>query len=353
MINVAPISIGSDPEVFFSKDGLIVGAERVIPENGLTSYGRFTTNRVVLDGVQAELHPTVTNSIREHADGIKACFKAISDKLAMMGKTGFEVNFTQVVKVDPDELSKLSEKARVLGCQSSFNIYRHHRIRVKPDFPMRSAAGHLHLGLQGPIYLPSLDIDYRKSLVPIIDILVGNTSVLLDRDPLAAERRKLYGHAGEFRLPSHGLEYRTPSNFWLRSGYGLMELVFGLAHTAVSVLHSSLDQTVYGKIIPASNDYEAILASLVDLPRVERAIEKNNPKLAWKNWQSIKPFWQHVPNVPSFPINCANIDKVDKFLSLAMQDKLTPFLPPDPIAHWLSLDTRATNWTTLLEQVGA
>jgi hypothetical protein len=45
-----------------------------------------------------------------------------------------------------------------------------------------------------------------------IDAFVGIPSILYDTD---AERRKLYGKAGCFRLCEYGFEYRTLSSYWI------------------------------------------------------------------------------------------------------------------------------------------
>ena len=47
-----------------------------------------------------------------------------------------------------------------------------------------------------------------------IDAYVGLPSILYDTD---AERRKLYGKAGCFRLQPYGFEYRTLSSFWIEN----------------------------------------------------------------------------------------------------------------------------------------
>jgi len=46
------------------------------------------------------------------------------------------------------------------------------------------------------------------------DYLLGVWSVLHDTD---MRRRELYGAAGAYRPKKYGVEYRTMSNFWLRS----------------------------------------------------------------------------------------------------------------------------------------
>lgn len=328
MIEVATLSLGADPEGFFASGDKIVGAEKVLPAKGLGDFN----GSVVLDGVQFELHPQARPNIPDLAVNLSKCFSSILTRLKTLNGQ-FRVDFSQVVTVDREELASLSEAARTLGCQPSHNFYKVRPIKVKKDFPVRSAAGHIHMGLKDPIFGSYAGQDYRRNLVPLLDIIVGNTCVMIDRDPMAAERRKLYGHAGEFRTPRYGLEYRTTSNFWLKS-FSLMELTFGLTVTAVSILHTSLNCEKVGK------DYnpEAALAELVNIKDIEKAIEKNDAKLAWKNWQSIRKFFlDHVPVSPHFPINSGNLDQVDKFLEIAANDKLAQFLPPDPLAHWTDI----------------
>jgi hypothetical protein len=47
-----------------------------------------------------------------------------------------------------------------------------------------------------------------------MDLHLGVVSVLLDKDTL---RRQLYGKSGAYRLKEYGGEYRTLSNFWIKS----------------------------------------------------------------------------------------------------------------------------------------
>src|SRR5690606_38791590 len=109
-----------------------------------------------------------------------------------------------------------------------------------------------------------------------LDLVVGIPSVLMDRDPSNIERRKLYGRAGEYRLPAHGFEYRTPSNFWLTS-YPLMSLVFGLARMAVQMAGS-----------PHYQLYLREFFSEYSTKEVEHAINSNDFNLAYKIYNSIE-----------------------------------------------------------------
>ena len=74
MLQFKSIVFGCDPEFFFSKNGEVIGAEKVIAENGLeykrgdfedkkdgdtvSGYSRGAGNsKIIIDGVQAELNP--------------------------------------------------------------------------------------------------------------------------------------------------------------------------------------------------------------------------------------------------------------------------------------------------------
>jgi len=77
---------------------------------------------------------------------------------------------------------------------------------------MRSAGGHISIGWDNPTQEQQLD------MVKAMDATVGLESVLLDFD---TERKKLYGKAGCFRFREYGIEYRSLSNFWIKSDESL------------------------------------------------------------------------------------------------------------------------------------
>lgn len=315
---------GCDPELFITQAGKIVGAERVLPSNGL-AVGYY--GKVVLDGVQVEFNPradpcraNIGNYIRDH-------FKTLKRHLDTLTKNGeeFEVSFLQVVDVPRGEFCALSDKSKALGCMPSLNKYNQRAgVRVNPStYRKRSAGGHIHLGMSSNPTMMKKGV--RERLVPILDILVGNTCVLIDREPRAHERRRLYGRAGEYRLPKHGLEYRTLSNFWL-THYYLMSFVMGLARMGVHVMETT------------GWDAEAHLLGMVDQKKIRRAINTNNLELAQENWVQVRRFIDEHVNLPECGLCSSNLDAFDYFCQKVWTE-------PAGLKYWFPIDP-LTAWTT-------
>lgn len=334
-------TFGCDPELFFADPkGKIIGSERVLPESGqlvgLTNPYNNSLNpkAFVLDGVQAELNPRGSTCRVVLGCEIAAAFKALKAHLAQM--TDVKACFNAVVTIDKAELDRLSAKSKVFGCAPSKNMYDT-RASVKANaatYKKRSAGGHIHLGLTAPVFVE------RERLVPIMDTLIGNTCVMIDRDPGAIERRKNYGRAGEYRLPTHGLEYRVLSNFWLRS-YPLYALVMGLARMSVAVLNTTL--------MPKSSfasgwDAESKLLKSVDLKKVQKAINTNNIELAKENYQAVKAFIaEHVPatggHQQETALDASNLDVFDFFCKMVEKKGIEHWFPEDPMEHWCGLQS--------------
>lgn len=319
---------GADPELFFKKDGVVMGAEKIIPNEGL--HGRT----IVLDGVQIELHPGTVWKAGEMAFRIKTAFTQISQHLV---NTGVKLSFDPLVEVSKEELLSLSLESRMLGCEPSRNFYGLKQKEVDGmKYRKRSAGGHIHVGLYTPIYNAEvMGVDERERLVPIFDVLLGNTCVMIDRGAEQIERRKLYGRVGEYRLPDYGLEYRTLSNFWLKHP-ALTTFVFEMTRMVVGVLNTTLS---------TMQNIEQELFDLVDLKNVIVAIQKNDPNLAWENWKLIRPFIvKHFDE--SSPIPPSMIGKFENFL----QKGSDYWFPGDPLKSW-SGSVSETVWSDFLRGV--
>lgn len=341
---------GCDPEFFIEKDKQIIGSEKVIDikkgleiesdsilgKNG-SCYHKENKSKFVVDGVQIELNPRPDRCRARIGNELSICFTQLQEKLKE--DKALKVNFKTTVKVSKKELDSLNPKSKVFGCapsKSLANKGKESAITINAEkYRYRSAGGHIHIG-KDEMYptLPTPMLDNPERFVALLDILLGNICVLIDRNEGNIERRRIYGKAGEYRTPPHGVEYRTLSNFWLRS-YPLMSFVMGMARMAVSVINDSTE----------TDDYEKELLALVDMDDIHKAINENDFNLAQSNFNKIKPFIVahcdidqslHEDTLPAF----------EYFVARGIDH----WWKGDPMKHWIELpEGHDRGWETFLK----
>lgn len=325
------ITIGADPEFFFKKNGKIIGSEKVIPKRGLSvnkesspyNGSRIIYGKLVRDGVQAEINIKPQTCRQILGDNFGKIFRYIK-KLAK--DKGVKVCFDQLVKVSKEELMSLSPQSRMFGCARSYNVYEPDGTSIPieenaEEYLYRCAGGHIHLGADKRSCIFSALKDYEK-LIPTMDILVGNTCVLLDRARGNKERRRTYGRAGEYRKPAYGVEYRVLSNFWLRD-YKLMSFVTGLSRLAVQIVANTTKE----------NDYVGELRKLVKQEDIIKAINTNDKKLAKKNFDKIKGFITEITDTSyGLPFDKNRIKKFEVFIKKPIKS----WFKGSPLVRWTS-----------------
>lgn len=250
IVNQQQVKFGSDPEFFFLKD------DRVVP--GI--YSARGMARVAPDGFQAELHPGASDCRQVAGKNIgSALYHAVN----RASREGYKIDFSVGREIDDITFFSVPETERRFGCNPTKTPYSKVRVPKGTRTRFRSCGGHIHLGNSR---LAKLEESEQYKLVQLLDIICGNTCVLIDRDHANIKRRKLYGRAGEYRMKSYGIEYRVPSNFWL-NGYVLWSMVSGLCRNATNIF-------LYA---PELAD---IILSEIDIKNVKKAINENDAELA-------------------------------------------------------------------------
>lgn len=131
------------------------------------------------------------------------------------------------------------------GCDPDLDIYSgEYSVEISADnVPERYGGGHIHM--QAPKdNLGLFDETYYHTTL-LMDLIVGNSAVAFKRPSMnwiEAEKKRLkyYGRPGKIRLQEYadgtkGIEYRTPSNFWITNPeftdglLTLMNAVFNLS----------------------------------------------------------------------------------------------------------------------------
>jgi hypothetical protein len=340
--------LGCDPEFFFKVAGKVVGAELFLPTDGFKPEGAVGINdsyttapgssrpKVIIDGVQAELNPRPNTCRANLANEIAGIFKALKAELDAKG-SAVEVDFSQSVTIDKEELTKLDEKNQKFGCTPSFSAHKDSSAKLETVDPLthlqRSAGGHIHVGVNNYTNIAHRIATAPEEVVTILDIVCGNTCVLVDRDPGNVKRRELYGRAGEYRLPPHGIEYRTLSNFWLTS-YELMSLAFGLARMSIEISCGN----GWKEHTEAVKDY-------VNIDKVRKAINNNDFDAAYENFKALEPFIQEtsVYSAGHFPIDNSNLLDFHYFVETVNSNGLKHWFTEDPLTHWCSLPEAHTD----------
>lgn len=298
------LQFGSDPELFYEIKGVMVPSTQVIIND---------TELVTKDGFQVELHPPQTHCRQISASRIGRCLNEAS----LLGNiVGAKLSFKLAYRVDDKVWKKTNKATKMFGCHPTENAQEKNPKRVtglREKF--RAGGGHIHLG-----GLTGIEKRNLPTIIKIMDIVVGNTLVLLDRDEANITRRKNYGRAGEYRPKPYGLEYRVPSNFWLKH-YVLWSLASGQMRNAIAYYRLGLTDELFKRF---------------DMRDIRNAINNNDYDLALNNFMKYTEFLRDV----NIPMNSAiSVHNVDKFLSWIKEknplQKLGKLTDSSIRAHWV------------------
>lgn len=212
-------TFGSDPEFMLYSRGMYRSAISIVPGNKHERH-KIGPHEYYYDNVLAECAIKPGKSKKGTVQNMHNCFKKYA-KLVKPHKLLIQAS----QKYPNSELSH--PEAKEIGCDTEYCVYA--LTDIKPDEEafasnsLRTAGGHIHLGaefLQNDEYACYFTIR-------MLDLFLGIPSVFIDKDKTTRARKKLYGKAGRFRLPDHGIEYRALSNFWLSSPK-LVELIYDI-----------------------------------------------------------------------------------------------------------------------------
>lgn len=204
--------IGADPEIFVRKNGVPVSA------HGLVSGTKKEPLKTSLGAVQVDgmaLEFNIDPTPLEDFEGFNLkIVRTIADLRELVPDYNF--NISPVQEFSPEYMEKQPEEAKELGCDPDFNAYtKAANPRPDGDRPFRTGAGHVHIGWGADIPVDNEEhIGICADFIKMCDATIGMFMTCIDRDP---RRRDLYGKAGAFRPKPYGVEYRTPSNVWIKN----------------------------------------------------------------------------------------------------------------------------------------
>ena len=233
-IDKTTLLVGSDPEVFLiDRDSReFVSAIGKIPGSKDSPYPLPELGKgfaLQTDCCSVEFNvPPVTNS-QDFYNNIQKMFNHIRSIIP----SGLDISLATSGEFSKSDLRH--PQAKLAGCSSDYNAWSL-TVNDKPNFKatnIRCNGAHLHFGYEGFNDATSIE------LIKALDLTIGVTSLLIDSD---RERRKLYGRAGCFRMTYFGIEYRTPSPYYLAS-QELVDHVFRGIDKAIDLVNSGKEYT--------------------------------------------------------------------------------------------------------------
>jgi len=194
--------LGADPEVFLlNKEGKhiaacgLIGADKYNPLQMFDMPQGFTIQE---DNVAMEFGIPPAASVDEFVHHIQ---EVMRESLKYV-YTGLSFSKLSCTIFDKDQMEH--PMSQIFGCEPDYNAWtKEENKKPKPPHEcMRSAGGHIHVETdQDPF-----------EVVKKMDLYLSVPAVIMDQ---GHERKRLYGKAGACRVKPYGVEYRTPSNFWV------------------------------------------------------------------------------------------------------------------------------------------
>jgi hypothetical protein len=259
------LTIGTDPEIMLEKDGKIVSAIPVFKGDKYDKTDLGDGYSVYYDNVLAETNVPPATDKQEFVDNCRNTLQRIARHIgsdySLIARASYYFS-----------IQECSHPAAMLaGCHPEFCAYE-----IKKCYPpqfvdtFRSAGGHIHVGREDYNDIDELECSKHEFLIGkasrvrtirAMDMYVGLPLLLIDNSEASKLRKRLYGMAGRFRPTSYGVEYRTPSNYWL-SKPELAELVYDLTKFVFdAMINENVDLKIAPTVAKAINedDYEFAL----------------------------------------------------------------------------------------------
>ena len=249
------LMVGSDPECFLRDlhGNLVSSIDVRLPG---TKNKPFSTpfGSIQKDNILAEFNSIPAASLADFINNHRLIIKDLTDIITPLN---LQLDFVASALCSEELLS--DPDARVAGCEADYNVWTG-TANTPADYRtnnIRAAGGHVHISFDQAVN----NNEARLQMVKALDLALCLPSVLLDPD---TDRRKFYGKAGSYRPkdaqkikfadPYDGLEYRSLSNFWLKSEE-LMAFVWNGVERCYNNLSelSALADSVADRLVPTIN----------------------------------------------------------------------------------------------------
>lgn len=210
------LALASDPETF----AVISGTDIIVDTSTIISASKenaeYVRDGVYIqhDNIMAEFNTKPSSTVTEFIYNTTNAIEVLTQRLEESGISPLIASSSVI----SNAVIAGSKIAHIFGCAPDLNTWTGD-VNPTPNIEevgnLRVCGGHLHMSLEMESYAQGADLvkllDYALTLKAVADGV--------DND---ATRRKFYGSAGSYRETAYpnntiGIEYRTPSNYWLKS----------------------------------------------------------------------------------------------------------------------------------------
>lgn len=207
--------VGTDPEVFLSVNDRFVSAAGLFPGTKKEPF-KVEKGAIQVDGLALEFNIDPARTAKEFDENIETVLHQMKEMVSKVDPK-MKIEYKPVVKFDVQYFKDLPEDTKILGCDPDFSAINGSIIQKSKDItniPIRTAAGHVHLGwTENEDAMSSVHFEDARFVASQFYYDVTNPFGCLSNDEL--ERLKYYGENGAFRPKSYGVELRQFSNLWV------------------------------------------------------------------------------------------------------------------------------------------
>lgn len=244
--------IGCDPEIFVGDGNVVksiigkIGGSKQHPRPLELGQG-FAVQE---DNVALEFNVPPASTRVEFIQNVRSTMSFLNREF--LQTQGLQFVNDSAVSFPEEELQ--NPAARMFGCDPDYNAWTKQRNPPpKADDPnLRACGGHVHVGLDR-----TWTDEKKRTLVKCMDLQISVPGVWMDK---GIKRKQFYGKAGAHRIKPYGVEYRTPSNYWIWTPE-LIGWVYDSTERAIEMADYGIDIDADANcIVEAINNNNELLA---------------------------------------------------------------------------------------------
>lgn len=231
---------GTDPE-FFMVDratGKLISAIPYVDGVKYEPVKLKCGGTAIRDNVALEFATPPTGNEEDFVESIRTCIREVRKLIP----DEFDIQALPSGNFEDDQLD--NDEAKQFGCEPDYDAWEL-KMNQAPDpeeLTLRTCGGHIHIGRVEGDGNDFLHDPYgRADTIKMMDTVHGIVSAILDNSEEALRRKELYGKAGCHRPTEYGVEYRTLSNYWLKSPQ-LVRLMDNLTSDVLRIMRHGKDK---------------------------------------------------------------------------------------------------------------